>query len=135
MQSRELTLKLQKIKITAKKLILRKKTRSQKTRKRNVDTSTKVTANIKRYVDSHTQVKFAKSFRKEANVIRNLAKTDIQRSANGHKERVGVKDKIVITSMLHLYVMMGNRARLTIIFYVLVAKACSKTRSVLYSML
>ena len=116
MRSRELTLKLQNIKITAKKLILRKKTRSQKIRKRNINTSTKVIANIKRFVDSHTQGKFAKSIWKGENVIRNLA--DIQRSANGPKERVGVYDQIVITSMLHLYVMMGNRTRLTNIFHV-----------------
>ena len=51
-----------------------------------------------------------------------------------HKDN-SIKDKIVITSMLHLYVMMGKRTRLTKNFHVLVAKACSKTWSVLYSML
>ena len=80
-------------------------------------------------------MKFVKSIWKGENVIRNLAKTDIQRSANGHKERVGVKDKTVITSMLHLHAMMGNRTGLTNIFHVLDAKTFSKTGSVLYGML
>ena len=57
-------------------------------------------------VDSYILETFAKTILKEENVITNYGKSDIQRSVNGGKERVGAEELDVITSMLLLLVMM-----------------------------
>ena len=54
---------------------------------------------------------------------KNRVKTDMQRSVSGHKKKVVVRDKIVITSMLLLSVMMNSTWRHTNISHVLVVKS------------
>ena len=67
-----------------------------------------VIADTKVTVDFHIPLKLAKSILKRGNVTENNAKTDIQRSVNGEKGDVGVKEMTVTISMLLLLVMMGS---------------------------
>ena len=66
-------------------------------------------------------------------MTKNHVTTDIPKSVNGFKEGAAAEDKIAITFMRLLHVMMDNKLRLAIIFLVPVVKIVMKTYHVWYN--